>query len=162
MVVLCVSCGGTKEPAVIDATAEAYVDAVNAGDFARAAALFHYPEEDSALFRQAGQDHVANVVRALDGCFGAPLDVKPGYTGIVFELAAGGGDLAHWRRHPGVRSIVLGVAYQKLGKGRLAFDLVQGDDRTWTIRQVKYGLPLSDVRTKPRIARCAKQVADVP
>lgn len=137
-----------------DPIASAYIRAVQSNHYAAAAALLHYPEEETGAELQKDKQAMLAAVRAAQTCLGKPLEPAPGYEGLTYEIAFGAGDLPHWEKHPQLRNVAFRVRFEKAGTGRLSFDEVLLPDNTWGLRQVKFGLPLADPHAQERLAAC--------
>ena len=139
----------SADPA-IDTLSRQYVDAVQARDFRRAARLFHYPPSETAAALQKDQEFVASAASLFQDQFGTLEKLALAQSPPVLEVGINGGDLAYWEQHKHFVSRVFVAQFSNWGEGRLTIDACK-IGRTWEIRGVRYGLPVSAPSSATRV-----------
>lgn len=143
----------SRAPDDASAVARRYFDCAGRGDAACAAALFHYPPEETPTERAADVAAVTESLSILEKHFGTAGPATPANDPVLYvEVAAGSADLGYWQKHPESLRLTYRTRFSRFGDGFVALDLTNLGSR-WEIRQVHFGLPASDPRATARVTK---------
>jgi hypothetical protein len=147
-----------RAPAEASAVAQRYFDCAGRGDAACAAALFHYPPEETPAERAGDVAAVTQSLSILEKHFGTVDSGTPINGPVMYvQVGAGSANLAYWQKHPESLQLTYRARFSRFGDGFVALDLTNLASR-WEIRQVHFGLPASDPRATPRVTKAFNEL----
>ncbi len=138
--------------AVLAKLAQQYFARVNKGNFAEAAALFHYPKPYTPTERSNDERSVTQLLTILTREFGGPSHPRvPQQPFLIYNVGGGSGDLPYWQQHPTLLQKQYEVTFTREASGYviIQFCHIMG---VWEIRGVQYGLSVQRPEAKTRIA----------
>jgi hypothetical protein len=138
--------------------ASQYVEAVNNGEYEKAALKLYYPASLQGLEKENEVQDISKSFSIFAQEFGQISNLQPGETGKYYSAMVMTGSLEFWSDKMETLNLKYHVNYTKHDQGFLVFNFSEIEG-VLILRSVEYGLPASKANVKNTITKVLKRLA---